>query len=1299
MVLFTRFLLASTAIWGSVSTAKKSDGPEITATSFPQEPINLFYFEDTDTILFQEHSTGIVHRSGNAGKTWDPVGGPGGDMNGKVAGLLPHPYDKKKAYMVGQLDKHWVTEDTGKSWRAFKIDKPLSRKQPFIFHGRDSNKVLVQAEECAQFMCETFSYYTTDGFQKVHPMVEGQRSCTWAISSPLFGEGVELEPGVENRIFCAVPGLHSPLPSDTRFLYSDNYFKDERASEAPLNDGRAVSGVVRTAGVKKFLMAAVSSGRTDELALYVTRDAVRWHRAEFGGRRIEEDAYTVLESTNYSIQIGVLTHPGATPIGELFSSNSNGTYYTQNADHLNIDSHNTVDFEKVAGIQGIFLVNTVKNWEEIENRRETDKKIISKISFDDGRTFSPLKLKKGDKELHLHSVTNSKNSGRVFSSPAPGLVMGVGNTGDHLKEYSEGNLYVSDDAGLTWSEALEGAHKYEFGDQGSVLVAVNDKGQTNKISYSINHGKDWNTLGLPHKIRAKQLTTTPDSTSLKFLLVGTMEDGGKYQLMTIDFSEMRERTCEDKDFDPKWPARLDEKKNPDCLMGHKQFYRRRKADADCFIGNTQFKDPVPEFEPCKCSKEDFECDTNYVRSTDRDRCVPALKMPVPEGECKNSNDEYRGHSGFRIIPGNDCIRDGGVELDKDVMRLCNETMKSPLSGEISVEKSVFNKTEQVRQYLYLERTQGTVGDETIIMLTKSQQVFITKDHGKAWKEVLSGKNISAMIPHLYYNDAVYFVTATTKGYWTVDHGDTFHEFEAKLPPTEHKDISAMSFHPQHRDWLIWMGDDDCDDCVTAYYSTNRGDEWHLLRRNVKKCEFLGMEGRPGSDKLVLCAQYENENPKTKHLQLLSTEDWFEKQTVHFPDIIKFATAAEFVIVAARADDKTSLKVDTSVDGSTYADAQFPPNFHVDVQQAYTVLPAKTHAAFLHVTVNAKPDQEYGSILKSNSNGTSYVLSVHNVNRNREGYVDFERMQVLEGVELVNVVANREETDDGSPKKLKTMITHNDGAEWAYIPPPKKDADDGAFGCSPGKDGKATEKCALHLHAFTERVDWRDMYSSESAIGLMIGTGNVGEHLGDKSDAGTFITRDAGISWQHIRKGNYMWEFGDQGSVIVIVPESKSTKTLLYTLDEGKTWKDFQFSDVDMEIDDISTVPSDSSLNFLLWGKEVGDGAQKGLATINIDFSGLKERERKCDLREDAPEDGDYYLWLPRHPLQNDNCLFGHEARYHRKRIDSQCHNGRDSHHLDHAFRNCECTRQDYEWYAYTFFLLSISFFSSFFSFC
>lgn len=77
------------------------------------------------------------------------------------------------------------------------------------------------------------------------------------------------------------------------------------------------------------------------------------------------------------------------------------------------------------------------------------------------------------------------------------------------------------------------------------------------------------------KLRARLLTTVPDSTSLKFILLGTLtrnskhkgSQGERHVIVYMDFESLGKRKCGDRDME-KWYARTIGGQ-PDCLMGHK----------------------------------------------------------------------------------------------------------------------------------------------------------------------------------------------------------------------------------------------------------------------------------------------------------------------------------------------------------------------------------------------------------------------------------------------------------------------------------------------------------------------------------------------------------------------------------------------------------------------------------------------------------------------------------------------------------------------------------------------------------
>ncbi|KAI0172339.1 Oligoxyloglucan reducing end-specific cellobiohydrolase [Hypoxylon sp. FL1284] len=1270
-----------------------ADGPTIVAKQFENQPKKLHYFKGSNTVLFQEAYGRTVWRSTDGGANWSKADGIEHD---KAVALVMHDYDDKRAYVLSSTNAHWKTDDQGETWKpfftdAYTSDFPETMGRWLSFHATDPDKILFTGMDRESFFFEEVVMYTTDGFDTDAKLLRGRtQGCWWAKSSPLFNTGQEdLD---RQRILCIVRNGMFSSQKENRLLISDNYFSAESADgvlqefEPNLDGGSPVQGIISVVEVKKQLLVAASSRNTAEMALFVSGDTVKWHRAVFPhDHPLIEKSYTVLESTPYSIQIDLRSNRRISkPMGTLLTSNSNGTYFTRNVEHTNRNFDALVDFEKVSNIQGVFLINQVDNWEAVEED-DDEKKIKTKITFDDGRTFEPIKT--GDEDIHLHSVTELNNVGFVFSSPAPGLVMGNGNHGSSLKGYWDSNLYVSDDAGRTWTEGLKGPHKYEFGDQGSILLAVRDSkdADVKEIRYSLDHGKNWETAKLPDGVSVSPwtLTTTQDSTSLKFLMVarkGSPTAPTGFYVISIDFEGLHENKCKEGDLED-WYARVDDDGNPSCVMGHTQKYRRRKKDAECFIKD-EFHSPVPESAPCECTDADFECDFNFVR--DGDECKLAGPMVAPKGHCEDNNpdDTFMGSSGWRLIPGNECKRTGGDQKDKQKEWKCSDAKGSPNapgSDKIEHVQQPFEGDFDRFEKHYLERgDSSTEDDETIIarpyraISAEAGDIFVTHDHGKNWtKAKFPGKEpIHTIITHPYVKDMAFFLTRTNKVYYTIDHGKHFDSFQTRDPPDMSVLRGPMTFHPDRKEWFIWHGKKCRDDVCyrEASVTTDRGDSWETVKRYVERCEFTGSSAYKfrNETQMVCLARTREDNEESNPLQLVYSDEFPKyKLNTALDNVINFAIMAEFIVVATENKTEKTLSALASVNGRDYAAAHFPYNVEVPHTNAYTVLDSSTHAVNLFVETSEEKNRPFGSILKSNSNGTSYVLSIGGVNSDESFYVDFEKMLGLEGVALVNTVENM--NSDSEPKRLQTRITHNDGANWAFLPPPERDLDGNKFSCH---SESGDESCALHIHGYTERADRRKMYSSESAIGIMFGIGNVGPILGDSKDADTFMTADAGLSWKMVKKGSWTWSIGDQGSIVVLAQRNTKSKSISYSLDQGDTWEDYTFSESDVVITDITTLRSGSSRNFILWGHQ---GSK--LFTVNVDFSGLASGECKHNT-EDA-EKSDYEWWAPRHPQQPKDCLFGHKTYYLRKKKGRKCYNNSKVLHMS-SVENCECTRQDFE---------------------
>ena len=68
-------------------------------------------------------------------------------------------------------------------------------------------------------------------------------------------------------------------------------------------------------------------------------------------------------------------------------------------------------------------------------------------------------------------------------------------------------------------------------------------------------------------------------------------------------------------------------------------------------------------------------------------------------------------------------------------------------------------------------------------------------------------------------------------------------------------------------------------------------------------------------------------------------------------------------------------------------------------------------------------------------------------------------------------------------------------------------------------------------------------------------GNIGETLAPYTESDTFLSRDAGFTWEEVHKDAHLWEFGDSGSILVIANDEEPTDHVLFSTDEGKNWRE------------------------------------------------------------------------------------------------------------------------------------------------
>ena len=241
-----------------------------------------------------------------------------------------------------------------------------------------------------------------------------------------------------------------------------------------------------------------------------------------------------------------------------------------------------------------------------------------------------------------------------------------------------------------------------------------------------------------------------------------------------------------------------------------------------------------------------------------------------------------------------------------------------------------------------------------------------------------------------------------------------------------------------------------------------------------------------------------------------------------------------------------------------------------------------------------------------------------------------------------------------------------GGLWKPIAPPSRDSLGQRYPCT-------DVACSLHIHGYTERSDPRATFSSPTAVGLMLGVGNVGKDLAAYTDSDTFLTRDAGFTWEEIHKDAHLWEFGDQGSIIVIVNDEGPTDRVSYTLNEGKTWSEYVFGER-VRVKSIVTVPTDTSRKFLLLG--YAPDKPENTVAIHLDFSKITNQKCRLDLTD--PNNDDFELWSPSEE-RAEQCLFGRQTLYYRRIRDKDCYIGEALPQPHSVQRNCLCTADDFEW--------------------
>lgn len=218
--------------------------------------------------------------------------------------------------------------------------------------------------------------------------------------------------------------------------------------------------------------------------------------------------------------------------------------------------------------------------------------------------------------------------------------------------------------------------------------------------------------------------------------------------------------------------------------------------------------------------------------------------------------------------------------------------------------------------------------------------------------------------------------------------------------------------------------------------------------------------------------------------------------------------------------------------------------------------------------------------------------------------------------------------------MRTYITHNKGGKWELIKAPDTFPNGKRTGCY------LEDNCSLHLEIYSHMGELSPVYSTEKAVGIVLGTGNMGERLTENHQKKSlYLSRDGGLNWQIIRSGTHIYDIGDHGALIVIAPKGTATKHVEFSWDEGQTWEKLVISDRDLIVDNIIIEPNSVSQQFMVYGtyadspKEIGedyDSTQK----VEKVFSMVSEKNKNGSA---AASDQAYMVYLDFSQLHEPQC--------------------------------------------------------------
>ena len=144
--------------------------------------------------------------------------------------------------------------------------------------------------------------------------------------------------------------------ADINFVVSSTKFKGKDGTKVLVEHGN------RFLFTAKFLfIAQVNPKRQTEVVLQITKDGTKTFTLANMPYKIKQHSYTILDTSEGQVFLHVNHEGDGAKWGNVYQSDGLGLNYSLSLPHNRRDAHGKCDFEKVEGLEGIYLANFIDN--------------------------------------------------------------------------------------------------------------------------------------------------------------------------------------------------------------------------------------------------------------------------------------------------------------------------------------------------------------------------------------------------------------------------------------------------------------------------------------------------------------------------------------------------------------------------------------------------------------------------------------------------------------------------------------------------------------------------------------------------------------------------------------------------------------------------------------------------------------------------------------------------------------------------------------------------------------------------